>query len=313
MWDPSIAPRMRRLAALVLVGLLVTAGCVEGVSPVLETPTAGGDVDATVTEVVDGDTVTVRLADGGVDTVRLLGVDTPEVHQEPTPDEYEGVPDTAAGRDCLRTWGERAGAFATDRLAGRQVTLVFDPNADRRGAYGRLLAYVRTDGSTFNYQLVARGYARVYDSSFARQDRYYDAESRAQRNRTGLWTCREPASTATPTGPSEATAPVVVAEIHYDAPGNDNENLAGEYVVIENRGESARDLSGWTLADEAGHVYEFEGVTLAAGATVTVHTGSGTDNATDVFWGQDEALWNNDGDTATLRDASGSVVDRRSY
>ncbi len=308
-------PTMRRLAALVLVGLLVTAGCVEAVS--FGTPTAGEQRRATVTHVVDGDTVEVRFPDGSDDTVRLIGVDSPEVHADTAPAEFEGVPDTAAGRDCLRTWGERASAFATDRLAGQSVTLVFDPNTDRRGAYDRLLAYVRVDGATFNYRLVDRGYARVYDSSFARGERFYDAESRAQDARTGLWTCREPSSRGTPTGEPTPTADngtgVVVATVRYDAPGNDNDHLAGEYVVLANRGDRARDLAGWTVSDEAGHVYEFGSRTLAAGATVTLHTGSGTDNATHVFWGQDGALWNNDGDTATLRDAGGEVVDRWAY
>lgn len=45
---PSIAPAMRRLVAVLLVGLLVTAGCVEGMSPTLETPTAGEERAVTV-------------------------------------------------------------------------------------------------------------------------------------------------------------------------------------------------------------------------------------------------------------------------
>jgi micrococcal nuclease len=254
--------------------------------------------------------VEVRLANGTVDTVRLVGVDTPEVHTENDPTEFEGVPDSLDGHDCLRRWGERASAFAKERLSGAEVTLAFDPDTDRRGYYGRLLAYVRVDGGTFNYRLVADGYARVYDSEFSRADRYYRAESAAQENRTGLWTCRNPERTVTPT---PTGAGVVVVGIRADAPGDDNDNLNAEYVVLRNRGDAARNLTGWTVEDDADHVYEFDRFVLDPGATVTVHTGSGTDNATHVYWGRTSAVWNNDGDTVVVRAANGTVVTGKPY
>jgi hypothetical protein len=46
---------------------------------------------------------------------------------------------------------------------------------------------------------------------------------------------------------------------------------------------------------------------------VTVHTGSGTDTATDRYWGYGSPVWNNDGDTATLRTADGTVVVEATY
>jgi len=39
---------------------------------------------------------------------------------------------------------------------------------------------------------VARGYARVYDSTFTESDRFYEAESNAQANGTRVWACRTP-------------------------------------------------------------------------------------------------------------------------
>ena len=51
----------------------------------------------------------VELADGSTDTVRLIGVDTPETTlSRVDPPEYEGIPDTTAGRDWLYNWGQRA-------------------------------------------------------------------------------------------------------------------------------------------------------------------------------------------------------------
>jgi micrococcal nuclease len=319
-----------RLVAVVLAVVLL-AGCA-GVSAPAEPPetaTPGGadlgsahpDVGpserATVTRVVDGDTVAVRLADGTEETIRLLGVDTPEVHAENTPDEYEGVPETAAGRECLRTYGERASAFAEERLAGREVGLAFDPTEDRRGYYGRLLAYVYVDGEQFNARLVAAGHARVYDSDVVERERYLGLERRARDERRGLWACADaPAADGDPTtGTPVADGGVALAvDVSPDAPGDDRENLNGETVRIRNEGSTPLDLSGWTVRDEADHVYTFpEGTTLAPGATLTLHTGSGTDGDGDRYWGRSSPVWNNDGDTAVVSDAGGRVVARQRY
>jgi competence protein ComEC len=105
-----------------------------------------------------------------------------------------------------------------------------------------------------------------------------------------------------------------LVEVNADAEGDDRENLNDEYVVLANDGDGPLELSGWTLADEAGHTYTFpDGFTLAAGEQVTVHTGSGTDTATDLYWGAGSPVWNNAGDTVVVRDASGEVVLREGY
>lgn len=157
--------------------------------------TIGGDAgpaayNGTVTSVADGDTIDVRLANGTVVTVRLLGIDTPEVHVPTNPDEFAGVPNTTAGRDCLRAVGENASVFVRSRVEGRQVRLEIDPTADRRGDYGRLLAYVFIDGEHLNYRLVAEGYARVYETTFDRRDRFEAAATDAKVANDGVWRCR---------------------------------------------------------------------------------------------------------------------------
>jgi micrococcal nuclease len=278
-------------------------------------PSTAPTVRATVVDVVDGDTVKVRFENGSRETVRLLGVDTPEVHAENTPDEFEGVPSTDAGRACLREYGAAASAYASDRLDGRQVQLGFDDNEGRRGYYGRLLAYVYVDGEQFNYALVAEGYARMYDSRFVDRDRYAVAEANAQSAGRGVWGCGDGGAVGTATdGGTPSTPDVTVAEIVADAPGNDNNNLDGEYVVLSNQGAETVDLSGWTVSDEAGHEYRVpDGTTLSPGASVRIVTGSGTDGDGRLYWGRTGAVWNNGGDTVTVRDASGTIVAERSY
>jgi len=107
------------------------------------------------------------------------------------------------------------------------------------------------------------------------------------------------------------TQVVIISYVEYDPPGSDVE---GEYVRITNTGLADVDMSGWQLKDEKDHAYTFPpGFVLKAGASVRVHTGSGEDNSTDLYWGRGRAVWNNDGDTAYLYDASGKLVDRCSW
>ena len=281
----------------------------EGESGGGSTLLAGGTSrPALVTRVIDGDTVEVKYRDGETDTIRLLGVDTPEVSGDVSPREFEGVPDSAAGREHPREWATRASAFARDELSGAEVRIVTDPGADRRGRYGRLLAYVvRSDetdegggasedgdvnrSGSFNAALLGEGYARVYESSFTRRERYERIEARTRRQGTGIWSFDDGDSEAGRTeieGTSlEGSNPgLVVARLRADAPGDDNERPNGEYVVLGNRGSAELDLSGWRVTDEAGHTYVVsDGITLAPGARLTLYNSREADGNAELYWG----------------------------
>lgn len=294
---------MKRVIAVLV--LVVLAGC-GGVATDLGTPsTTQTDIQGvTVTEVVDGDTVDVAYPNGTVVRVRLLGIDTPEVHTENAPAEFEGVPDTATGEYCLREAGHDASDYVRSQLLDREVRLVFDGEADRRGSYGRLLAYIYLNDTNVNYRLVAEGYARVYDSEFTQSTRFYDAEREAQQSHRGVWRCADgtDSTTTTTTAPSD----LVVTEVHADAAGNDHENLNDEYVVLENTGPEPLALGGWTVSDAAGSTYTFaDGFSLGPSESMTLYTGSGEDSATSRYWGADSAIWNNNGDTVIVRNETG--------
>jgi micrococcal nuclease len=139
---------------------------------------------ARVIEAVDGDTLVVALDDGRRDTIRILGVDTPETHH-PT-----------KGVQCI---GPEAAAYTARRLTGRVVQL--EPDVEARDIYGRRLAYVIVDGHRFDDELVRRGYARVLviapNRAHARE--LLAAELAARRARRGLWAaCEETAPPALP-------------------------------------------------------------------------------------------------------------------
>lgn len=281
------------------------------------TETAESTVTVTVVEVVDGDTIDIRYANGTTDTVRLLGVDTPEVYGETSPEEFEGVPDTESGEACLRDAGEEASAYAKQNLQGEEVVLVFDSLSDRRGSFGRLLAYVREDGENFNYRLVAEGYARVYDSAFTESDRFYDAETQAQASGIGVWGCAEDTDFTTTTSESgdiSDSTGIDVVEIHADAAGDDHENLNDEYLVLANVGNETLDLGGWTVEDDGGHSYTIPAdVTVQPDGQITLYSGTGSDTNSSLYWGADSAIWNNAGDTIYVYDESGNLRLERSY
>ncbi|MEA2045517.1 MAG: lamin tail domain-containing protein [Euryarchaeota archaeon] len=80
-----------------------------------------------------------------------------------------------------------------------------------------------------------------------------------------------------------------------------------EWVEIINVGEPAQELTNWTLQDETNHTYTFPVFVLARGGVVTVHTETGNNTDTDLYWNR-ATVWNNDGDVATLADDMGNVI-----
>ena len=265
----------------------------------------------------------ITYQDGTEDTIRLLGVDTPEIYSKPDPSEWESIPNTNAGRQHLREWGEKASDYARSRLEkGETVRIVVDETADRRGSFDRLLVYLYDDGELFNLNLLEQGYARFYESSFSKRSQFANAEANAQSNNVGVWDYTEP--TATPTSPPSPSptststpsgeSDLSIVEIHADAAGDDNENENDEYIVFKNTGDSTLDLSGWRIEDEVGHDYVFpDGFTLGPGGEVTLHTGSGEDTESHLYWGSGAAIWNNGGDTIFVYDDSGTLVIEHEY
>jgi endonuclease YncB( thermonuclease family) len=151
-------------------------------SPLTADPEAPG-VPATVTRVVDGDTIEVDFEGKSLD-VRLIGIDTPE-----TVDPSEPV-------GC---YGPAASRFTTNELEGEHVRLEFD--VERLDQYERTLAYVWLGDELFNETLVARGFATVttYPPNVKYVDRFLSAQRDARSHERGLWgaVCNEPEPVST--------------------------------------------------------------------------------------------------------------------
>ena len=131
-----------------------------------------GDAAATVTRVVDGDTIEISL-NGKTEDVRLLLVDTPETVHPDKP---------------VQPFGPEASQFAKNKLTGKQVRVEYD--GPKRDKYDRILAYIWVDGNNFNKMLLEQGlarYAYVYDPPYTHSNALMKAQNRAKSAGKGIW------------------------------------------------------------------------------------------------------------------------------
>ncbi|HEX8305676.1 MAG TPA: lamin tail domain-containing protein [Jatrophihabitans sp.] len=118
--------------------------------------------------------------------------------------------------------------------------------------------------------------------------------------------------------PAEAVNPTLhFSKAYANSPGTDtgtNYSLNGEYVVITNSSYTASfTLTGYTISDRSAHVYRFGTFVLRPRASVTLHTGIGTNTSTHRYWGSRAYIWNNTGDTAYLKNSVGTLKDSCSW
>lgn len=179
----------RAVAVLTLVaGLLVSCSNhqirLDTTAPATFSEEPGGYEEATVTRVVDGDTIEVSVTGvvegpgagsarpGGTYDVRLIGIDTPEsVHpQQPV--------------ECF---GREASAAAKALLEGESVKMVTDISDTDR--YDRLLRYVYLGAEMANARLVANGYAYAYTypPDIRWSELFVQLQREARANGRGLW------------------------------------------------------------------------------------------------------------------------------
>lgn len=158
------------IGALVLVALALLAISGRGG----DTGGATGPGEATVVEVVDGDTLVVDLA-GSEERVRILGIDTPETHHPDKPVECFGP--EAASR--------------TAELLPEGTVVRLERDVELHDRYGRVLAHVvrRPDELRIGNTLVEEGYAdtlRIPPNTSLSAD-LSAARQRARDAGLGMW------------------------------------------------------------------------------------------------------------------------------
>lgn len=127
-----------------------------------------------VIKVVDGDTLKINI-NGTEETLRLIGMDTPEVVDPRKP---------------VQCFGKEASNKAKEILTGKKVRLEADSTQSDRDKYNRLLRYViLEDGTNFNKMMISEGYAHEY--TYEKPYKYWvdfkEAERKAKQEEKGLW------------------------------------------------------------------------------------------------------------------------------
>lgn len=165
---------LRRLPALLLPLLLLAPACSRGSGGTTTATSRPVEGQATVTRVVDGDTIVVDVG-GRTEKVRLIGIDTPE---------------TKDPRKPVQCYGKEA-SERTEALLPKGTAVRLERDVELRDRYGRLLAYVFRwrDGLFVNLELARGGYAQVLTipPNVANADKFVAAVADARRAGRGLW------------------------------------------------------------------------------------------------------------------------------
>jgi micrococcal nuclease len=129
--------------------------------------------DGTVTRVVDGDTLKVSFG-GEEETIRLIGVDTPE---------------SVDPRRPVECYGKEASDFVKKQVEGKKVQLVTDSTQSDRDRYDRLLRYVYVGDVMLNREIISQGYGFEYTvgSKHLFADEFEEIEQEARDAKRGLW------------------------------------------------------------------------------------------------------------------------------
>lgn len=136
------------------------------------------DLAGQVVSVIDGDTIRARIGDR-IETIRYIGVNTPETHH-PTRGEEPG------GRE----------ATEINRVLAQGKTVRLELDVQERDRYGRLLAYVYVGDTMVNAELIRRGYAQVMTipPNVKYQELFLNLQREAREQKRGLWGEPEPFS-----------------------------------------------------------------------------------------------------------------------
>ncbi len=163
------------LAVLLVLGMPVSAPATVGEAST--TPELSFDAGAayTVAKVVDGDTISVALNGGKKITIRMIGVDTPEVVDPRKP---------------VECFGKEASEQTKKLLTGHEVRLELDSTQGTYDKYNRVLAYVyRDDGLLVNKALIENGFGHeyTYRIPYEFQKQFKAAQKDARDHERGLW------------------------------------------------------------------------------------------------------------------------------
>jgi endonuclease YncB( thermonuclease family) len=90
---------------------------------------------------------------------------------------------------------------------------------------------------------------------------------------------------------------LVIDAVNYDAPGNDATNPNGEWIRIRNSSLAEQNLRNWQIQVGSSQLNLLADRPIAAGETITVFIGTGTNTADSIYWGKSSGILSNTGST----------------
>ena len=183
-----------------------------------------------VVSVVDGDTLKVSI-NGAIETIRLIGINTPE---------------TVDPRKPVECFGKEASTKAKSVLTGKNVLIETDVSQGERDKYDRLLAYVFLEnGTNFNKMMISEGYAYeyTYNAPYKYQSEFKTAEANARNNKIGLWAdgvCDTPTTTSVPAQTTQSSTAYICSYNAYNCTDFKTHNEAQK--VFEECGGTSNDI-----------------------------------------------------------------------
>jgi len=152
---------------------------------------AGGGDEAVLTQITDCDILVVTL-NGKLATVRLIGIDCPEVHDSDKL--HRDAVRSGQSAPAIQALGQQASDFVKSLVGlGGRITLEYDQQ--RRDPHGRLLAFVRlADGRLLNEVIICEGYSPAYTRFPFRRDymkRFRRCAQHAQAEGKKRWATKE--------------------------------------------------------------------------------------------------------------------------
>ena len=103
---------------------------------------------------------------------------------------------------------------------------------------------------------------------------------------------------------------ICITNLIYNPDGYD---LPEEHVEITSFEDTDINMKNWLIQDAVGHTYRFPEYILKPGETVYIWTGDGVNEDKNLYWGRRSPVWNNTGDTATLRNPDGVEIHKYEY
>jgi endonuclease YncB( thermonuclease family) len=256
---------------------------------------------ARVVKVIDGDTIQVRLEiNKKLRFVRLIGIQTFEVKGTSNLAAACGAKQaTEALKKLLKkgTWVQLKSVESNSVSQGRMYRSVY--KADKNGEY------------TINIQteMLKNGFALWLPDKIENTNNEINrlAMQEAIDKRKVIWKgtlCKR----------SKTNNANLGLAINYDAPGDDNFNVNGEYVLIENGGSNTINLENWTLRDTSQRSFKFPANSfIDPGQRIMVKAGKGENTKSEYFMNSPTPMFENIdkfngvGDGAYLLDEYGNM------